>query len=245
MFPAFVARMSWTRYTGTVRPICSIMVAGLGGTLLTLLDFDTIVQLYLVSRVINLWILYASLIRLRYTEPDTPRPYKIPGGLPVLIAIFFPTVAISIFALYFANWQVWAAGGSAEVVIIGTYFLRMLWLKRWPEADSLVGELPEKGEKGISEGGSRPPSSDSGLDQASGSGGSASETTPLVRGSLLRSPASATEGEEMVEQAEMDEPPEVENLSYYLSGDIVINQAPISGSTSLNASGSDIGRISE
>ena len=27
-------------------------------------------------------LMFAAVIRLRYTQPDTPRPYRIPGGLP-------------------------------------------------------------------------------------------------------------------------------------------------------------------
>lgn len=27
-------------------------------------------------------LVFAAVIRLRYTQPDTPRPYRIPGGLP-------------------------------------------------------------------------------------------------------------------------------------------------------------------
>ena len=27
-------------------------------------------------------LMFAAVVRLRYTQPDTPRPYRIPGGLP-------------------------------------------------------------------------------------------------------------------------------------------------------------------
>jgi amino acid transporter len=32
--------------------------------------------------VIMYVLMFGAVIRLRYTQPDRPRPYKIPGGLP-------------------------------------------------------------------------------------------------------------------------------------------------------------------
>lgn len=145
MFPSIVADLSWRRYTGTVRPIGSIFVAGVLSTLLTLLDFDLIVSLYLVSRIINLWLLYATLVRLRFSEPDTPRPFQIPGGVPFLVLLGIPTVIISIFAMAFASWQIWVISGVSEAVIVLAYFLRLLMLRHWPEPDVLFGEPPIKG----------------------------------------------------------------------------------------------------
>jgi amino acid transporter len=73
------------------------------GALITLMEFSVIVQLYVVARVVNLFWLYSSLVRLRFTEPDTPRPYKIPGGIPVLVALGIPTALIAGVALYYSK----------------------------------------------------------------------------------------------------------------------------------------------
>ena len=171
LYPKFIAQLSWRRYTGTVRPICSIFVAGIVSTLLTLLEFGVIVQLYLVARIINVWLLYAALIRLRFTEPDIPRPFRIPGGVPFLIALVAPTVCVSIFALYFANWQIWVVSGVAEVVVVVGYFVRRLWLRKFPEPDILFGEPAVKGQMST-------PTEDAGSS-------SAAETTPLLMNSTV------------------------------------------------------------
>ncbi len=67
-YPTIVSEISWRRHTGTIRPIASIILAGTVGVLLTLMEFGVIVQLYLVARIINLFSLYSTLIRLRYIE---------------------------------------------------------------------------------------------------------------------------------------------------------------------------------
>lgn len=147
-YPSFFARWSWQRHTGTVRPIFTIVFVGVVGALLTLMEFSLIVQLYLVSRVINLMCLYTALIRLRFTEPDTLRPFRMPGGIAALIALMAPTVCISGVALYFADWTVWVVSAVAETVIVGTFFIRYAMLRYCcPEEDHLHGEPPEKAKK--------------------------------------------------------------------------------------------------
>lgn len=145
-YPRFVS-ISWQRHTGTIRPVVAVLFVGIVGALLTLIEFNIIQQLYLVSRIINLLCLYSSLIRLRFLEPDAPRPFKIPGGIPALVALALPTVIISGVALAFADPIVWIVSGVAEAVIILGYFGRALWLRYFPEEDMLVGEPPEKGNK--------------------------------------------------------------------------------------------------
>lgn len=144
LFPSFVA-LSWQRHTGTVRPIFAIVFAGTLAVLLTLMDFGTVVQMYLVSRFLNLLFLYSALIRLRYTEPDAPRPFKAPGILPYILGI--PTVLIGCVAFYFSDWIVYASAAVFEAAVVGGYFIRWLWLRRFPEENVLFGEPPRKGEQ--------------------------------------------------------------------------------------------------
>jgi amino acid transporter len=46
-------------------------------------------------RVVNLLLEYFALIRLRYSEPDTPRPFVVPGGLWGAWLIVVPTAVFS------------------------------------------------------------------------------------------------------------------------------------------------------
>jgi len=71
-------------------------------------------------------LVFAALIKLRYSKPDTPRPFKIPGGMVGVWIVgglgLFGTVLSFIVGLmppmYFTNWVVYV--GS---VLLGTFLL--------------------------------------------------------------------------------------------------------------------------
>jgi hypothetical protein len=52
-------------------------------------------QVTMFMRVVNLLLEYFALIRLKYTEPDTPRPFVVPGGKLGAYLIVLPTIALS------------------------------------------------------------------------------------------------------------------------------------------------------
>jgi amino acid transporter len=47
---------------------------------LTSLEYNFLIQIYLVLRLVIVFSEYGSLIYLKWKEPDTPRPYSVPGG---------------------------------------------------------------------------------------------------------------------------------------------------------------------
>jgi hypothetical protein len=48
---------------------------------LSALNYEILIQLYLFLRLITLYSEYLALIYLKWKEPDTPRPYSVPGGI--------------------------------------------------------------------------------------------------------------------------------------------------------------------
>ena len=69
----------------------SLIFQGIGGTIFSLLFLlvpDVSTSYWMLSAVtaqiviIMYALMFAAVIRLRYTQPDTPRPYRIPGGKP-------------------------------------------------------------------------------------------------------------------------------------------------------------------
>jgi amino acid transporter len=71
-------------------PVASLMVQGIGGTVFSLLFLlvpNVSTSYWMLSAVtaqiviIMYGLMFAAVIRLRYTQPDTERPYRIPGGL--------------------------------------------------------------------------------------------------------------------------------------------------------------------
>jgi len=73
------------------------MVIGLLELGLSVLSFNFLSQLFLVVRSANVLCEYATLIRLKFSDPDKPRPFKIPGGKIGSILLVLPTISICIF----------------------------------------------------------------------------------------------------------------------------------------------------
>lgn len=72
-------------------PVALLVAQGLGGSVFALLFLfvpSVSTSYWMLSAVtaqiiiVMYALMFASVIRLRYTQPDTPRPYRIPGGLP-------------------------------------------------------------------------------------------------------------------------------------------------------------------
>jgi amino acid transporter len=72
-------------------PVALLVIQAIGGTLFSLLFFfvpSVSTSYWMLSAVtaqiiiIMYSLMFAAVIRLRYSQPDTPRPFRIPGGKP-------------------------------------------------------------------------------------------------------------------------------------------------------------------
>ncbi|MCW3000466.1 MAG: amino acid permease [Solirubrobacterales bacterium] len=78
--PSALGRLHPTRST----PYVVILLAALLASLLVLPnDLDFLVGIYAFGSLLGLTIAHAAIVRLRYTEPDKRRPYRIPLSVPV------------------------------------------------------------------------------------------------------------------------------------------------------------------
>eukprot|EP00697_Spironema_sp_BW2_P003111 gnl/Spiro4/14155_TR7609_c0_g1_i1.p1 gnl/Spiro4/14155_TR7609_c0_g1~~gnl/Spiro4/14155_TR7609_c0_g1_i1.p1 ORF type:complete len:426 (-),score=96.36 gnl/Spiro4/14155_TR7609_c0_g1_i1:177-1454(-) len=123
----FFLGWSWQRYTGTIRPIAAIVFSGAVSLALSGLPFNFLVQFYLLIRIINLLLEYAALIYLRYSEPDTPRPYRVPCGMFGAWAVGFPSLVISIVAIVFADRLALTAGSGTLGAILLLGLMRSVY----------------------------------------------------------------------------------------------------------------------
>ena len=128
LFPSFLAK-SKTNSSGVITPYASILFCGLFIFGLGLLPFDFLVQYYLIIRVVNVWLEYGALIKLKWSHKYTQRPFAIPGGMMVAILISIPTLAISLFTVYYSSYQSWIYGGGSLTLILIAYFVRYLYLR--------------------------------------------------------------------------------------------------------------------
>jgi glutamate:GABA antiporter len=72
-------------------PVALLLIQGAAGTVFTLLFLlvpSVSTSYWMLSAVtaqiviVMYGLMFAAVVRLRHTQPDTPRPYRIPGGLP-------------------------------------------------------------------------------------------------------------------------------------------------------------------
>jgi len=122
--------LGWShrRHTGTIRPVAAVLFTGLMSAVLAELPFNLLVQIFLIVRILNLGLEYAALIKLRYSEPNAPRPFEVPGGMVGVCLLPIPSAILAVFALVFTSWQVWVIGISTNAIIILLYFIsRLVW----------------------------------------------------------------------------------------------------------------------
>jgi len=116
-------------------PVAVLVIQALIGSVISLLYvfLPSVNQAYWILSAMTVELLcivyilvFAALIKLRYSKPDTPRPFKIPGGMVGVWIVgglgLFGTVLSFIVGLmppmYFTNWVVYV--GS---VLLGTFLL--------------------------------------------------------------------------------------------------------------------------
>eukprot|EP00760_Papus_ankaliazontas_P030019 PhM_4_TR4578/c0_g1_i1/m.55213 len=75
--PAIFAR---TR-PGSAVPYVSTLAFAVVMSVLAMYDFDFLIQVDTVLAAESYVLTFVSFVRLRYSEPDAPRPYRVPGGL--------------------------------------------------------------------------------------------------------------------------------------------------------------------
>uniref|UniRef100_A0A6B2L457 Amino acid permease/ SLC12A domain-containing protein n=1 Tax=Arcella intermedia TaxID=1963864 RepID=A0A6B2L457_9EUKA len=125
--PLFLSWEWQRRPGGTIRPIAGILFTGIAILLISAIDHKILLQVFLLLRICNLLMEYAALIYLKISEPDTPRPFKVPGGVPGAVLLVIPTIAISILSIYYADIAAIRMGGIILGVIICLWPLALLF----------------------------------------------------------------------------------------------------------------------
>jgi amino acid transporter len=92
--------MSWSwRGNETTQPLMALIVICFVVIGISAFDYNTLSQIYLPFRSLNVLCEYAALIGLKFSQPNRPRPFKIPGGGFGAILLAAPTAGIVIFCL--------------------------------------------------------------------------------------------------------------------------------------------------
>ena len=81
-------------------PWIAILVCSVVYAIFAFQTFEDLVELNVIMYCCALVLESLSLIILRYKEPELPRPFKIPGGLPVLLLVFALPVSLAGLLVY-------------------------------------------------------------------------------------------------------------------------------------------------
>jgi hypothetical protein len=109
------------------RPVLALLCTGLASLALSGLSYNFLVQEQLLLKVVTIGLEYLALIRLKHSEPLTPRPFQVPGGRLGAYTLGLPSLALVAMALAFTPYRVWLLGLAFNLVVVLLYlFLRLL-----------------------------------------------------------------------------------------------------------------------
>lgn len=110
-------------WAATSAPAAAVIMHGITTAGLMLLPFRTLVTVDTIFNNVSLLLEGAAFLVLRYTEPDTMRPYEVPGGLVVAWIITISKTCVILFAIGTAGWVKWVACLGANLLFILAYFV--------------------------------------------------------------------------------------------------------------------------
>jgi amino acid transporter len=118
-------------------PWVALLLMGLVQCVLMCADFESILAANMITYDLTIVLEYAALIKLRRTEPELERPYRIPLHGVGLWLLFIPPTLLTLVLVALADWITLVA--AAAVVLLGllTYYVRRHCL-----GDKLVSCVP-------------------------------------------------------------------------------------------------------
>ena len=83
------------------------------GMIIIGLDFEYLVEMATLINCITLALEFTAFLKLRYSEPETRRPYKVPGGIKVAWGITILKLCVVSLIFVFAAFQMRLVGRPA------------------------------------------------------------------------------------------------------------------------------------
>lgn len=131
-------------------PWVSIVFLAIVNAVLVRFGFQTLIVIDVFLMMFYYILIFIAAIRLRVTEPELERPFKVRGNAAVLTLICAPAIVIAIIAL-FTNGMDWLVGGLAGVLTGPiAYIVFKLGCRPTNGPSATAAEVPRAG--GVSEG---------------------------------------------------------------------------------------------
>jgi APA family basic amino acid/polyamine antiporter len=144
--------------------ICELIAAGLTSNAL-----ETLAQMYAFSAAVNYLLVFVALLRLRFTDVETPRTFRVPWNVPIrrpshtyeipIVGVLGLLFLVAVLVMVVITNQVGRVAGPAWVVVgvvvysIYRKYRRLPILqsieRNWPEQQLEVYE--ESGESGLAD----------------------------------------------------------------------------------------------
>lgn len=129
MIPAIFARRS--RH-GT--PTYSILCSAAGVVVLSFMSFQEIIEFLNFLYGLGMLAVFAAFVKLRFKDPDLPRPYRIPLGSKGAAAMCVPPVALIATVMCLATARTFVVSGAVAAAGVAMYFgLEHLKTTGWVE----------------------------------------------------------------------------------------------------------------
>ncbi|KAL6847001.1 hypothetical protein ACP4OV_022854 [Aristida adscensionis] len=134
LIPAIFARRS--RH-GT--PTFSILCSATGVVMLSFMSFQEIIEILNFLYGLGMLAVFAAFVKLRFKDPDLPRPYRIPLGAAGAAAMCVPPVALITTVMCLASPRTVAVSAAVAVAEVGLYYgvehaKRRAWVEFLPPA---------------------------------------------------------------------------------------------------------------
>lgn len=125
-------------------PWVAVLVSSFFYTVLSFQKFEKLAILDVIVYSAAILIEFITLLILRSKEPDLPRPFKIPGGWPIVILVALSPAAVVAFAVYnqlseegiAAFWLSLLALATGPVVYLLSIFARRFDVTRNPDSQN-------------------------------------------------------------------------------------------------------------
>jgi amino acid transporter len=129
-------------------PIVALILQCIFVLVLMAFSFQQLVVMNVLYYNVGLFLQFAAFLRLRYTQPDTPRPYKVPGGIIgawVTVIVFYTTLLAAFYAAFVSSLEaLLILVGSNVVFVIGGFIWKYYGYK--PDIIDLVDKMDANGE---------------------------------------------------------------------------------------------------
>jgi amino acid transporter len=128
-------------------PVVSIVACSVIYALLSNNSFLNLLNIDVLLTNVTIALELSALIKLRYSEPNLERPYKIPGGWPVIVLMSVPLIGVICYAAW--NTIVDSDDTNDRWVLLGAFAFCLLsyfpanWLRKRYEAEGVAGHPEE------------------------------------------------------------------------------------------------------